>query len=57
MKPIMKEVSKEHENYRYKIKHNSPGAYEVLSSLPSPIATLHSEIYFLGDEFKEKHPN
>lgn len=57
MKQIMKEVSKEHENYRYKIKHNSPGAYEVLSSLPSPIATLHSEIYLLGDEFKEKHPN
>ena len=28
---IMKEVSKERENYRREIKHNSPGAYEVIS--------------------------
>ena len=26
---IMKEVPKEHENYRWEIKCNSPGAYEV----------------------------
>ena len=40
---IMKEVSKEHENYRLEIKHNSQGA------------TLQSEVYFLRDELKEKN--
>ena len=40
---IMKEVSKEHENYRLEIKRNSQGA------------TLQSEVYFLRDELKEKN--
>ena len=40
---IMKEVSKERENYRIEIKRNSQGA------------TLQSEVYFLRDELKEKN--
>ena len=40
---IMKEVSKERENYRLEIKRNSQGA------------TLQSEVYFLKDELKEKN--
>ena len=42
----MKEVSKERENYRREIKRNSPGAFEVISSLRSEIETLQSEVYF-----------
>ena len=51
---IMKQVSKERENYRREIECNSPGAYEVISSLRSQIETLQSEVYFLRDELKEK---
>ena len=51
----MKEVSKERENYRRKIKCNSPGAYEVIPSLRSQIDFLQSEVYFLRDEPKEKN--
>ena len=52
---IMKEISKERENYRREIKCNSPGTYEVISSLRSEI--LQSEVYFLRDELKEKIPD
>ena len=52
---IMKEVSKEHENYKREIKCNSPEAYELISSLRSKIKTLQSEVYFLRDELKEKN--
>ena len=41
---IMKEISKEKENYRREIKRNSPGAYEVISSLKTQIETLQKEI-------------
>ena len=51
----MKEVSKKHENYRRKIKRNSPGAFEVISSLRSQIGTLQKEVYFLRDQLKEKN--
>ena len=51
----MKEVSKKCENYRHNIKDNSPGAYEVISSLRSQIETLQSEVYFFRDELKEKN--
>ena len=37
---IMKEVSKERENYRREIKRNSSRAYEVISSLRSQLETL-----------------
>ena len=43
---ITKEVSKERKNYRRKIKRNSQGAYEVISSLRSQIETLQSENIF-----------
>ena len=52
---IMKEVSKERENYRRKIKRNSQRAYEVISSLMSQIKTLQSEVHFLRDKLKEKN--
>ena len=42
---IMKELSKECENYRREIKHNSPGACEVISSLRLKIETLQSKVY------------
>ena len=42
---IMKELSKECENYRREIKDNSPGAYEVISSLRLKIETLQSKVY------------
>ena len=51
---IMKEVSKERENYRREIKCNSPGAHEVISSLRSQIEILQCEVYFLRDELKKK---
>ena len=51
----MKEVSKEREKYRREIKHNSPGAYEVISSLRSQIETLQIEAYFLRDKLKGKN--
>ena len=53
---IIKEVSKERENYRREIKRNQPGAYEVITSLRSQMETLQSEAYFLRDELKEKTP-
>ena len=53
---IMKEVSKERENYRREIKRNQLGAYEVITSLRSQMETLQSEVYFLRDELKEKTP-
>ena len=52
---IMKEVSKEHENFRREIKRNSAGAHEIISSLTSQIETLQSEVYFLRDELKERN--
>ena len=51
----MKEVSKERGNYRREIKCNSPGAYDVISSLWSQIEIMQSEAYFLRDELKEKN--
>ena len=51
---IMKAISKERENYRHKIKRNSPGAYKVIYSLRSQIETLQIEECFLRDELKEK---
>ena len=50
----MKEISKKRENCRHEIKCNSPGGYELISSLRSQIETLQSEVYFLRDELKEK---
>ena len=41
---IMKEFSREKEHYRREIKGNSPGAYEVISSLKTQIETLQKEI-------------
>ena len=52
---IMKEVSKELENFRREIKQNSTGAHEIISSLTSQIETLQSEVYFLRDELKERN--
>ena len=52
---IMKEVSKERENFRREIKRNSTGAHEIISSLTSQIETLQSEVYFLRDELKERN--
>ena len=43
---IMKEVSKERENCRCKIKRNSPGACEVISSLRSQTETLQNNVCF-----------
>ena len=37
---IMKKVSQERENYIREIKRNSPGAYQVISSLRSQIENL-----------------
>ena len=54
-KPKYEEVSKEHEKYRREIKRNSPGAYEVMSSLRSQIETLQIEAYFLRDKLKGKN--
>ena len=51
---IMKEVSKERENYKREIKRNSPGAYEIISLLRLQIKTLQSETYFMKDERKQK---
>ena len=51
---IMKEVSKERENYRLDIKCNSPGAYEVICSFGSQIETLQNEVYFLRNKLKER---
>ena len=51
----MKEFSKERENYIREIKYNSPGAYEVISSLMSQMEILQSEMYFLRDDLKEKN--
>ena len=51
---IMKKVSQERENYIREIKRNSPGAYQVISSLRSQIENLQSEVYFLRDELKEE---
>ena len=42
---IMKEVSKERDNYRHERKCNSQGTYKVISSLRSQIETLQSEVY------------
>ena len=53
---IMKEVSKECEDYRREIRRSSEGAYEVISSLRSQIETLQSEVYFLRNKIKEKIP-
>ena len=52
---IMKEVSRERENYKSEIKRNSPGAYEIISSLWLQIKTLQSETYFMRDERKQKY--
>ena len=52
---VMKEVSKERENFRREIKRNSTGAYEIISSLTSQIETLQSEVYFLRNELKERN--
>ena len=52
---IMKEVSKERENYRREIKRNSQEAYEAISSLMSQIKTLQSEVHFLRDKLKQKN--
>ena len=52
---IMKEVSKECEDYRREIRRSSEGAYEVISSLRSQIETLQSEVYFLRNKIKEKN--
>ena len=52
---IMKEVSKERENYRREIKCNSLGAYEVISSLRSQIEILQSEVYFWEMNQKKKN--
>ena len=41
---IMKEFSKEKEHYRREIKRNSPGAYEVISSLKTKIETLQNKL-------------
>ena len=51
---IMKEVSKERENYKREIKRNSPGEYEIISLLRLQIKTLQSETYFMKDERKQK---
>ena len=42
---IMKEVSKEQENYRREIKRNSPEAYEALSSFRRQIEISQREVY------------
>ena len=49
---FIKEVLKKRENYRREIKRNSPGAYEIISSLKSQIGILRSKVYFLRNELK-----
>ena len=51
---LMKEVSKEHENYKSETKRYSPGAYELISSLRSQIETLQNKVYFLRDNLKKR---